>query len=155
MTAPGWFPDPSGLWELRWSDGVTWSDHVATGGHQATEPYPPRIQPPPDPATVLWSTTGRSEGEPVRLDVTWYTLDVLPLRRLHETRRLPLSLVRTVVAERVAEDASGSLRVRIAGPGYVGPGVLLLRDAPAVAATRAVILRQRAIATGIAVTAAE
>lgn len=149
MTAAGWFADPSGLWELRWFDGATWSDHVATGSHQATEPYPPHLQPPPEEATVLWSTAGKSEGEPVRLDLTWHTLDFLPLRRLHESRRLPLSIVRGVVTERVAGDGSGNLRVSVGGPGYVGPGVLLVRDAPGVGATRAVILRQRAIATGI------
>jgi hypothetical protein len=38
--APGWFPDPSGRWQVRWWDGSTWTDRVATAGRQASDPLP-------------------------------------------------------------------------------------------------------------------
>ena len=38
--APGWHPDPSGHWQVRWWDGSAWTDHVASGGRQARDPAP-------------------------------------------------------------------------------------------------------------------
>jgi len=38
--APGWHPDPSGRWQVRWWDGSVWTDHVASGGRRATDPTP-------------------------------------------------------------------------------------------------------------------
>ena len=38
--APGWHPDPSGRWQLRWWDGSAWTDRVATGGRQSSDPLP-------------------------------------------------------------------------------------------------------------------
>jgi len=38
--APGWHPDPSGRWQVRWWDGSAWSAHVATAGRLANEPIP-------------------------------------------------------------------------------------------------------------------
>ena len=39
-TAPGWHPDPSGRWQLRWWDGAAWTDRVATSGRVGTDPVP-------------------------------------------------------------------------------------------------------------------
>ena len=39
-TAPGWHPDPSGRWQVRWWDGAVWTDWVATGGQVGTDPSP-------------------------------------------------------------------------------------------------------------------
>jgi hypothetical protein len=36
--AAGWYPDPLGLWDVRWWDGVAWSDSVRTGPHQDVDP---------------------------------------------------------------------------------------------------------------------
>ena len=38
--APGWHPDPSGRWQLRWWDGTSWTDHVANGGRVTSDPAP-------------------------------------------------------------------------------------------------------------------
>jgi len=38
--APGWHPDPSGRWQVRWWDGSAWTDHVATGGRPGRDPAP-------------------------------------------------------------------------------------------------------------------
>ena len=38
--APGWYPDPSARWQVRWWDGSAWSDHVAANGRQARDPLP-------------------------------------------------------------------------------------------------------------------
>lgn len=150
MTTPaGWYPDPSGLWEVRWFDGAAWSDQVATGGAQATEPYPLALQAPANPATVLWFGSGTSEHEPARLDLTWQSLDFVPLKRPQETRRFPLGFVAGVVVERLSPDGSGGLRILVRGPGYVGPSTFLIKGMERVLWGRAMILRQRAIATGI------
>lgn len=148
-TPPGWYRDPSGLWEVRWFDGVSWSDQVATGGSPGTEALQPVVTPPANAATVLWFATGKSEHEPVRLDLTWQALAFVPLRRMHETRHLPLGFVVGVTIDRFGSDGSGDLRVSVRGPGYVGPSTFLVRGVDNVAWGRAMILRQRAIATGI------
>lgn len=36
--AAGWYPDPMGLWDARWWDGVAWHDAVTIGRHQDEEP---------------------------------------------------------------------------------------------------------------------
>ena len=38
---PGWFPDPSGRYQLRWWDGSAYTEHVSSGGVTGTDP-PPR-----------------------------------------------------------------------------------------------------------------
>ena len=42
-----WYPDPSGVAELRYWDGQMWTSTVAIGGHVHERPMPP---PPPQPA---------------------------------------------------------------------------------------------------------
>jgi hypothetical protein len=37
-TPPGWYPDPSGRYELRYWDGTQWTEHVARQGQQFTDP---------------------------------------------------------------------------------------------------------------------
>ena len=37
-TPAGWYPDPSGRFELRYWDGTQWTEHVARGGQQYTDP---------------------------------------------------------------------------------------------------------------------
>ena len=39
--AAGWYPDPVGLWDFRWWDGVQWHEAVRTGVHQDTDPVVP------------------------------------------------------------------------------------------------------------------
>ncbi len=45
MSAPGWYPDPSGRFEFRWYDGQAWSSAVSRGGVQSTDEL--GIAPPP------------------------------------------------------------------------------------------------------------
>ena len=37
-TPAGWYPDPSGRFEMRYWDGNGWTEHVARGGQQFTDP---------------------------------------------------------------------------------------------------------------------
>lgn len=37
-TPAGWYPDPSGRFELRYWNGTAWTEHVARGGQQYTDP---------------------------------------------------------------------------------------------------------------------
>lgn len=37
-TPAGWYPDPSGRFEMRYWDGSAWTEHVARGGQQFTDP---------------------------------------------------------------------------------------------------------------------
>ena len=34
----GWYPDPSGRFELRYWDGSRWTEHVSRAGQQYTDP---------------------------------------------------------------------------------------------------------------------
>jgi thiol-disulfide isomerase/thioredoxin len=55
MTAPGWYPDPTGRFEQRWFDGTNWSPSVSRAGQQFTDdpaapapvPTQPGFGPPP------------------------------------------------------------------------------------------------------------
>ncbi len=38
--APGWHPDPSGRWQVRWWDGAAWTDQVASNGRRGSDPAP-------------------------------------------------------------------------------------------------------------------
>lgn len=50
--APGWYPDPSGRFELRYHNGVAWTGDVATDGRRYVDPRtgPPGGSPVSDPA---------------------------------------------------------------------------------------------------------
>lgn len=37
MTDPGWLPDPTGRYELRYYNGASWTDQVSSHGRQATD----------------------------------------------------------------------------------------------------------------------
>jgi hypothetical protein len=37
-TPAGWYPDPSGRYEMRYWDGAKWTEHVARQGQQYTDP---------------------------------------------------------------------------------------------------------------------
>lgn len=146
---PGWYPDPTGLWEFRYWDGTVWTDQVVTGGYQSTDAHPPTDQPPARPDTVLWSMSGVFEREPVRVDLHWHLVAFVPTRRVHETRYWPLGFLRSLTFDSLAADGSGDLRFGVGGPGYVGPGVVLVRQVTAAAQARAIVLRQRALIAGI------
>jgi Protein of unknown function (DUF2510) len=36
---PGWRPDPTGRFEVRWWNGEVWTTHVMNGGYRATDPF--------------------------------------------------------------------------------------------------------------------
>jgi hypothetical protein len=35
---PGWRPDPTGRFEVRWWNGKVWTTHVMNGGYRVTDP---------------------------------------------------------------------------------------------------------------------
>ena len=37
-TPAGWYPDPSGRFEMRYWDGTAWTEHVSRQGQQYTDP---------------------------------------------------------------------------------------------------------------------
>lgn len=37
-TPAGWYPDPSGRFEMRYWDGLAWTEHVSRQGQQFTDP---------------------------------------------------------------------------------------------------------------------
>lgn len=37
-TPAGWYPDPSGRFEMRYWDGLAWTEHVSRQGQQYTDP---------------------------------------------------------------------------------------------------------------------
>lgn len=68
----GWYPDPAGLYELRYFDGAMWTEHVSTSGRQSVSPLgaPPSHGGAASPMAPQWSssTTGPTGG-PVRTDL--------------------------------------------------------------------------------------
>ncbi len=40
MTAPAWYPDPTGRYEMRWWDGGHWTADVIQHGQQSVDPWP-------------------------------------------------------------------------------------------------------------------
>lgn len=53
MTQAGWYPDPSGDYEVRWFDGSSWSAAVANAGYQMEDPLADPVLPPAE--QVLWT----------------------------------------------------------------------------------------------------
>ena len=150
MNAPGWYPDPTGRWEYRWFNGNAWDETVATGAFQSTEPVQPSMPAATDESVALLEVDGTYEREPARFRLTWSYLAFIPVKRPHETRWIPLGFVASVVVAKAGDaTAAGDVRVSVRGPGYVGPGVIVLTGVPTAHWVRASILRQRAITTGI------
>ncbi len=48
----GWYPDPSGDWQVRYWDGSVWTQHVQTGPFQSVEPLEAPVL--PETETLLW-----------------------------------------------------------------------------------------------------
>lgn len=40
---PGWHPDPTGRFDIRYWDGTLWTEHVGRAGVQTVDPLPPAI----------------------------------------------------------------------------------------------------------------
>ena len=50
----GWYPDPSGDWQVRYWDGSVWTQHVQTGQFQAVDVLePPTL---PEVESLLWQS---------------------------------------------------------------------------------------------------
>jgi hypothetical protein len=86
LPAPGWYADPSGLFDFRYWDGVAWTEHVSRGGVAAlapvapTPPALPRVLPDwfPDPAgRHQWRYWGGDDWTPHVSDDGVHTDDPL------------------------------------------------------------------------------
>jgi hypothetical protein len=68
---PGWFPDPSGRFPLRWFDGSQWTPQVLDGWQRpATDPLPASSSPADPPTTPLAeSAPPRAEAAPATAPV--------------------------------------------------------------------------------------
>ncbi len=111
----GWYPDPSGDWQLRWWDGVLWTADVVTGTYRSQEP----IGKVPVPAVeqVLW------DGEGHRL--TTHRLWVHEPGTGRPPEELPLWTIASV-------DATASrVTMSVAYPGYGGRVTYVIRSTSA------------------------
>lgn len=61
---PAWYPDPTGLHDHRWWDGVEWTAHVADAGTATLDPLPatPGGVGPAGAADPARDATGRTAG---------------------------------------------------------------------------------------------
>jgi hypothetical protein len=62
--AAGWYPDPLGLWDVRWWDGVAWNEAVRTSSFQDVDPLVPitdLVAATPSEGIVLQGTTDRGD----------------------------------------------------------------------------------------------
>ncbi len=122
-TGPGWFPDPSGDYEVRWWDGQAWTSRVAV--QDATFDDPLTAPDLPGTEQLLW------EHGPLRLTThrLWFPD---PAVRSRQTE-IPLwTVVRVSFNLALRADARGPGRVsaEVAYPGYVGPRDYAARKVP-------------------------
>lgn len=64
MTAPGWYPDPTGRFELRYFDGATWSSSVSRAGQQFVDIPPGQPAPLEADASRFFGSSTPIDGEP-------------------------------------------------------------------------------------------
>jgi uncharacterized protein YxjI len=66
MSAPNWYPDPTGRHQLRYWDGAVWTDHVADDGTAGNDPVTPAaaplVQSTLSPQAVQQQVTGTGWG---------------------------------------------------------------------------------------------
>lgn len=130
MVAPGWYPDPTGDYEVRWWDGQQWTARVSNAGATFDDTMTAPTVPPTE--QLLW------EHGPWRLTThrLWFPD---PSNRSRQTE-IPLwSVVSATFDMDSGQDLRGTGRVaaEVAYPGYVGPRHYAARkvpDAPLVAA---------------------
>ncbi len=151
MSAPGWHPDPGGLWEFRWWSGTDWTDQVSTGAYAAVEPYPLAVAPPANrDAPLLWFETATTSARIERYAMTWHA--VLVFKGAVDAggppaEVLPLWMVlRIDVPNGPYQPGPGDVRLVIGYQGYTGPAVRVLRKLTTPHWAKAVIWRQRGLA---------
>ena len=64
MTAPGWYPDPTGRFELRYFDGATWSSSVSRAGQQVVDIPPGQPAPLDAGASPFFGSSTPIDGQP-------------------------------------------------------------------------------------------
>ncbi|GIJ44000.1 hypothetical protein Val02_08860 [Virgisporangium aliadipatigenens] len=99
--AAGWHPDPDGVYQYRYHDGVGWTLHVADNGVTSQAPLAgvPQPPPPPPPGSAPIAGTGAVPAE-----------DAQALRRFAEEYGRACSNMLTSIeaALRVANDATAT-----------------------------------------------
>jgi hypothetical protein len=142
---PGWFPDPTGLWELRWWNGTEWTPAVATGNHQDTDPVPP-----PDAAygalpegtpDTLWTGENKSGFNTTRY---WLTPHELVIDGGPNAGRLPLWSIHRVDVR--APQPVADVELTIAYEGYGGRTTYVLRQVPDAHRVKALIWKYTQLA---------
>lgn len=113
MPLPGWYPDPTGDYEVRYWDGAQWSDAVANQGVQFEEPVDWSVL--PEQESMVWV------HDPHQLSTHRVWVDDGARRGV--VREFPLWAVSEVrVTESVTHRSQGLGRVAvvIGYEGYVG-----------------------------------
>lgn len=112
---PGWYPDPSGDWELRWWDGILWSADVATGSFRGEEPIGSVAMPAVE--QLLWE----GDGHRLTTDRVW----------VHEpgSGRPPEELPLWTIAH--VEATTSRVTMSVAYPGYGGRVTYVIRSTAA------------------------
>lgn len=147
MTTAGWYPDPMGLWDERWWDGVAWHDAVRTDAFAWTEPLTTldALLATPLPGGALWT----SERDANVVHKEHYVLLATELQILLANgtpeRVVPLfgiAWARARVNAGQALRGVGDIELHIAYPGYTGRATEVLRSVPDCELGAALITRQ-------------
>lgn len=113
MTAPGWYPDPTGDYVSRFFDGSTWTAHVANGPYQAEDPP---VDPTPSPSEVLVWESGQNR-------LTTHRIWINDGTRGSDITELQLWMVGDVeVTANLGQHltSTGRVAVKVEYPGYAG-----------------------------------
>lgn len=121
MTAPGWYPDPVGDYEVRWWDGHAWSASVGNGGAVFEDPPSEPTLPPQE--TVMWEADGRR----LTTHRLWIN-DPLNHKRVVELYLWGVAGVEVTRNAGQHQRGTGRIAVEVAYPGYGGPRHYVMKD---------------------------
>lgn len=153
---PGWYPDPLGLWDLRWWDGRAWNETVRTGTHQDVEPIAPIEQLAADvpAAGVVWQSA--KAVDPIHGEQYLMTGESLRVyTNLSKPPKLEWQLWTIARAEpRVTGGQSlmgvGDVVLTISFEGFAGRSTEVLQRVPEPARAAALICRYSRLARRVA-----
>jgi hypothetical protein len=114
--APGWYPDPKRVAELRWWDGEQWTEHVH-GARPGEEK-----QAAPDPPTIY----AKGVNGQITIAGDWVTIERKGLGRIGHSkgdRRIPLGSITAVQMRPAGSLANGFLKFSVPGSPEVRGGL--------------------------------
>ena len=123
MSLPGWHPDPSGDYEVRYWDGSTWTDAVANAGQSFTDPLTEPVL--PEAEQVLW----QHGSHQLSTHRAW-VFDASIKREIQEIPLWSVAEVEVTATSRQHQAGAGRVALVVAYHGYTGRRHWVMADVP-------------------------